>query len=155
MRRAVVQALMLFALAAPVAAQTGAQPAPASGPPHDWLLGSWTGGLFPPGDTEGPSCLRAPTVIFTADVVLRASSLDVAYRQRTVETVGATPNGVEFRFTPASAVVSPLGARVPPDSGFGCPGGANVLRVERRGPNEIAFPGCDEFPGPLKRCSAR
>jgi len=151
MKRAVWLVLLLGASAAPAAAQQAA----AGGPPHDWLLGSWTGGLFPPGDPEAVSCLRAPTVIFTADVVLRASSLDVAYRQRTVETVGATPNGVEFRFTPPIAVVSPLGARVPPDSGFGCPGGVNVLRVERRGPNEIAFPGCDEFPGPLKRCGAR
>jgi hypothetical protein len=147
MRHAIWLALGFLALAAPAAAQ--------SGPPHDWLFGSWTGGLFPPVDADSPACLRAPTVIFTSDVVLRASSLDVAYRQRTVETVGATASGVEFRFAPAIAVVSPLGARVPQDSGFGCPGGANVLRVERRGPNEIFFPGCDEFPGPLKRCSAR
>lgn len=145
MRRAALVVAFL-GLAAPAVAQQA---------PHEWVLGSWTGGMFPPNDAESNACLRAPTVIFTSDVVLRASSLDVAYRQRTVETVGATTNGLEFRFTPAAAIVGPLGARVPPDSGFGCQGGGNVLRVERRGPNEIAFPGCDEFPASLKRCTVR
>ena len=27
--------------------------------------------------------------------------------------------------------------------------------VERRGPNEIVFPNCSEFPSPLKRCTTR
>lgn len=146
MRRVLLTTTILAGLVAPAAAQPA---------PHEWVLGSWTGGMFPPGDADTQACFRAPTVIFTSDVILRASSLDVAYRQRTVETVGATPNGLEFRFTPAAPVMSALGARVPPDSGFGCQGGANVLRLERRGPNEIVFPGCDEFPGPLKRCTAR
>ena len=37
----------------------------------------------------------------------------------------------------------------------GCASGPDVLRVERRGPDEIAFPGCGEFPSPLKRCTTR
>ena len=48
----------------------------------------------------------------------------------------------------------PFGGRVPPDAGFGCEGGMDVLRVERRGPDEIVFPDCREFVSPLKRCGA-
>jgi hypothetical protein len=125
-----------------------------SEPPHAWVFGSWTGGIFPAGETSAVRCLGQPTVIFTRDVVLRASALDVAYRQRLVETVAAGPEALEFRFAPAAPQATPFGARLPPDSGFGCPGGPNSLRVERRGPDEIVFPDCDEFPSPLKRCVA-
>jgi len=38
--------------------------------------------------------------------------------------------------------------------GFGCPS-PDVLHVQRRGENEISFPGCNDFPYPLVRCSAR
>ena len=44
-----------------------------------------------------------------------------------------------------------LPARPPPKAGFGCPD-PNVLPVQRRGENEIAFPGCTDFPFPLIRC---
>jgi hypothetical protein len=106
-------------------------------------------------EAEGAACFAQPTVVFTADVVLRASLADVAYRQRLVETVSVSGNRFEFRLLPAAPVFGPLGARVPPDSGFGCPGGANVLRVERRSDNEIVFPDCAEFASPLQRCVSR
>jgi hypothetical protein len=132
-------------------------PAPApprQGPPHEWTFGSWTGGIFPAGDTEGAACIGSPTVIFTRDIVMRVSVLDTAYRERTIETVAQTPTGLEFRFTAAPPVLGPMGPRAAPDAGFGCPGGPGVLRVERRGPDELAFPGCAEFPATLKRCTA-
>lgn len=140
--------LGVLALALPLAA--GAQQTP----PHAFLFGAWTGGLFPALEREGAACLAQPTVIFTADVVMRASLTDVAYRQRLVETVSVSQGRYEFRLVPAAPQLGPLGARVPPDVGFGCPGGANVLRVERRGDNEIVFPDCAEFPSPLLRCAS-
>jgi hypothetical protein len=124
-------------------------------PPHAFLFGTWTGGIFPATDREGSACRAQPTVIFTADVVMRASLMDVAYRQRLVETVSVSGDRYEFRLVQAVPVIGPLGARVPPDVGFGCTGGANVLRVERRGDNEIVFPDCAEFPSPLLRCASR
>jgi hypothetical protein len=120
-------------------------------PPHAWIFGSWTGGLYPPADTEGPRCTGQPTVIFTRDVVMRSSVLEVTYRQRMIETAAATANGLEFRFVGAQPQMTPLGPRLPSDIGFGC-GNPNLLRVERRGPNEIVFPNCDDFPAPLRRC---
>ena len=123
-----------------------------SEPPHAWVFGAWTGGIFPAGDASESRCLGQPTVIFMRDVVMRGSVLDVAYRQRLVETVTGGPDSLEFRFSPVPPQATAFGARMPPDVGFGCPGGPNVLRVERRGPNEIVFPDCAEFPSPLKRC---
>jgi hypothetical protein len=142
-------ALVLLTLGGSGAAQQ------AGDPPHAWVFGSWTGGAFPPADTEGPRCTGQPSVIFTRDVVLRASSLDIAYRQRFVETVAAEPNLLEFRFIPAAPQASALGARLPPDIGFGCPGGPNALRVERQADGEIIFPNCADFPFPLRRCTGR
>ncbi|WP_372618232.1 hypothetical protein [Falsiroseomonas sp.] len=146
MRRWMLAVAMVLALGGSLEAQQRAEP------PHAWVFGSWTGGIFPAGETTGARCLGQPTVIFTRDVVLRASALDVVYRQRLVETVTAGPEALEFRFVPAAPQATPFGARLPPDIGFGCPGGPNALRVERRGPDEIVFPDCDEFPSPLKRC---
>jgi hypothetical protein len=94
-------------------------------------------------------------VIFTRDVVMRPSAFDVAYRQRLVETVSASDGVLEFRLVPAQPQMTQLGPRVPPDVGFGCPAGPNALRVERRGPDEIVFPDCAEFPSPLRRCTGR
>jgi hypothetical protein len=145
MRRAMLLAATMLALG-------GSGMAQQAGPPHAWVFGSWTGGIFPAGETDGPRCTGQPVVIFTRDVVLRASPLDVVYRQRLVETVTAEPEALEFRFTPVQPQSTPFGMRLPPDSGFGCPGGPNALRVERRGPNEIVFPNCAEFPSPLRRC---
>ncbi|MBE9604905.1 hypothetical protein IAI18_08510 [Acetobacteraceae bacterium H6797] len=138
--------LLAMMLGVPLAG-AWAQPA---GLPHAWLFGSWTGGIMPAGDTADQSCTGSPSVIFTKDVVMRSSMLDVAYRQRLIETVQATPNGVEFRLVPAGQ----QGARLPLDIGFGCDGDPNLLRVERRGPNEIAFPNCSDFPSVLKRCGS-
>jgi hypothetical protein len=147
MRRWMLVAATMLALGG-----SGSGNAQQAAPPHAWVFGSWTGGIFPPGETEGPRCTAQPVVIFTRDVVLRASPLDVVYRQRLVETVTAEPDALEFRFAPVQPQNTPFGMRIPPDSSFGCPGGPNVLRVELRGPNEIAFPNCAEFASTLRRC---
>lgn len=129
-------------LAAPALAQN-ARPLP----PHGFLFGSWTGGIFPAIESEGPACFGQVTMIVTADVVMRASSLDVAYRQRLIETVAPTPDGVEIR-------LAPVPGRPPPEAGFGCDGNPNLLRVARRGADEIVLTGCTDFPFPLRRCKA-
>ncbi|RYJ04062.1 MAG: hypothetical protein EON47_01790 [Acetobacteraceae bacterium] len=139
-------------LTLPLAAPFIARAQPRQGPPHEWVFGAWTGGQYPPNDWDSLACFGSPTVIFTRDLVMRATALDTAYRQRTIETVALQPNGLEFRFTPVQPMAGPLGARMPPDVGFGCGGNPNVLRVERRGPDEIVFPGCNEFPSALRRC---
>lgn len=150
MKRARMRHWMLLAASLALGGSVGAQPG--GEPPHAWVFGSWTGGIFPPTDTEGPRCTGQPVVIFTRDVVLRAPTLDVAYRQRLIETVTAGEDSLEFRLVPAPPQMTPLGPRVAADIGFGCPGGPNGLRVERRGPNEIVFPDCADFPSPLRRC---
>lgn len=116
------------------------------GPPHEWMFGGWTGGIFPVTETEGPACFANVSVIVTRDIVMRVSSLDVAFRQRAIETVALTPNGLEFRFVPLPS----RGAI--PEAGFGCDGNPDILRVERRGDDEVVFPNCSDFPGPLQRC---
>jgi hypothetical protein len=151
--------LTLLALAAPLygaADDAGAQTTPRQGPPHEWVFGAWTGGLFPISDVDPAACFGSPTVIFTRDVVMRVSAFDTAYHQRTIETAAAMPDGgLEFRFTPAAPAARALGGRLPADIGFGCGGSPDLLKVERRGPDEIAFPDCNDFPSPLKRCAAR
>jgi hypothetical protein len=131
-------------------------------PPHAWLFGAWIGGMFPPpSEVTAKTCLAQPTVIFTRDVVLRAVLTDTTYAQRQVATVRATAHGFEFRFeaplTPASTGGGLLGlggeSQAPAAVGFGCES-PDVLHVERRGENEIAFPGCEDFPNPLVRCPA-
>jgi len=146
--------MLLMALGLPLSATLDADAQQRQGPPHEWTFGAWTGGQFPAGDTDTPACFGSPTVIFTRDVVMRSTPLDTAYRQRNIETVAVQPNGLEFRFTQAAPVMGAMGPRVPNDAGFGC-GSPNLLRVERRGPDEIVFPGCSEFPSPLKRCVAK
>ena len=140
---------LVMAMAVALGGSAGAQQ---GDPPHAWVFGSWTGGMFPPGETTGPRCTGQPAVIFTRDVVMRASMLDVPYRQRLIETVATSPDVLEFRLVPVPAQSGPLGARMAPDIGFGCAGGPNALRVERRGPDEIVFPNCADFPSPLQRC---
>jgi hypothetical protein len=139
------------------------QPAPARAqsdlPPHSWLFGAWTGGLFPPPSTLGAQqCLAAPVVIFTRDSVMRAVITDQLYAQRLVETARVTAEGVEFRFVrpPAAAPAGPfnLSPSGGDEVGFGCIS-PDILRVQRRTENEISFPGCTEFPYPLMRCPAR
>ena len=95
-------------------------------PPHAWLFGAWTGGLFPPPSTLGAQeCLALPVVIFTRDIVMRAVITDQLYAQRLVETARVTADGAEFRFTrpvaeaPAGPFnLSPGGGSN--DVGFGC-----------------------------------
>jgi hypothetical protein len=113
-------------------------------PPHEWMFGSWTGGIFPALDNEGPACFGRVSVIVMRDIVMRVSSLDLAFRQRAIETVGLTPDGLEFRFVPLSGRL--------PESGFGCDDNPDLLRVRRMGEDEVIFPDCAEFPGSLKRC---
>ncbi len=147
MRRLLAAALLLAALPAPSRAQL---------PPHAWLFGTWTGGLFPaPENVSAAACLSQPVVIFTRDLVLRATLVEQTLTERVVETANATAAGVEFRFAPGG-----IDAGASPDAslpggpsalGFGCDS-PNVLHVLRRGPNEISFPGCSDFPNPLVRC---
>ena len=128
-------------------------------PPHAWLFGTWSGGLFPaPSQMSAEQCLSQPVVIFTRDVVLRAVLTDQLYAQRLVETARGSPKGVDFRFVapetapPASGLLD-LAPPVTP-VGFGCPD-PNGLTVERRSDTEITFPGCADFPYPLVRCPSR
>ena len=72
-RRILLAAAMT--LAAPAIAQRPAPP----GPPHQWVFGMWLGGQFPPGDTQGPECFGGATVIFTRDVVFRATALETRF----------------------------------------------------------------------------
>jgi hypothetical protein len=93
-------------------------------------------------------CLAQPMVIFTRDVVMRAVMTSPAYTQRLIDTARATATGFELQLVPATAVPpEPAG-----DIGFGCPN-PDLLPVQRRGENEIAFPGCTAFPYPLIRCA--
>jgi hypothetical protein len=149
-------------LLACVAALAAAPVADAAGvPPHGWLFGSWTGGLFPvSGAMTAQACLTQPVVIFTRDIVLRATLTDPLYAQREVETARATAGGTEFRFVASQPMVAAgggdlLGLSAPrPATGFGCEN-ADVLHVSRLRDNEISFPGCADFPYPLVRCSGR
>lgn len=147
-------ALLAACLCAAVALAPTPRPAAAQAlPPHAWLFGSWTGGLFPvPDNVPARVCLEQPVVIFTRDVVLRATLTSSTYIQRVIETARTNPGVTEFRFEPASASGGFLGmAGEPADLGFGC-SDPNALHVQRRGDNEITFPGCADFPYPLVRC---
>ena len=150
-----------FAAAALALVLGGAVPphhACAQGAPHGWLFGSWTGGLFPAPATLPPRvCLQQPVVVFTRDVVLRASITDQLYSQRLIETARTSGNVTEFRFlpqSPATGDAGPLGLSNQTSTGFGC-GDPNALRVVRKSDNEISFPGCADFPNPLVRCQTR
>ena len=97
-------------------------------------------------------------VIFTRDIVMRLTITDQLFTQRLVETARTTAAGVEFHFAPSLQAnqSSPFGMSQggSGDAGFGCDD-PDVLHVQRRGENEISFPGCPEFPYPLVRCPAR
>ena len=127
-------------------------------PPHAWLFGAWTGGLFPPPSSEtAAQCLAQPTVIFTRDLVLTGSLLESTYTQHTVQTVRMTANGAEIRFAePAAPAASPLlgltGAQTPPGLGCDTP---DQLTITRHGENEIQFANCPQYPNPLVRCPTR
>ena len=148
-----------LATAAVLLAASNALPALAQQgqPPHAFLFGTWTGGIFPaPPNLTPQACLSQPVVIFTRDLVLRATLMEQTLSQREIQTARVTPDGTEFRFVPVAAPASGLlGVTAPrPAVGFGCEN-PNVLHVQRRGENEISFPGCAEFPNPLVRCQTR
>ncbi len=141
-------ALAAVALPSPARAQAGL-------PPHASLFGTWTGGLFPvPANLTPQACLSQPVVIFTRDLVLRATLTEQTLTQREIETARVSPGGVEFRLAGTGAPASLTTSGVPSAAGFGCED-PNVLHVQRRGENEIAFPGCAEFAYPLVRCHTR
>ncbi len=152
---ALAQAAGKRAPAAAAAQGAANQGAPAQ-PPHAWLFGTWTGGIFPPpSHVTAEACLSQPVVIFTRDVVLRATLTDQFYIQRLIVTALTTPSGTQFQFTSAASAMSLLGpAAAAPGMGFGCES-PDVLDVERRTDNQITFPNCSDFPYPLIRCPAR
>ena len=120
-------------------------------PPHAWLFGTWTGGLFPPPERmTTQACFSQPVVIFTRDLVMRATLTQQDLVQRVVETARAVQGGMEFRFANMSSVPTMFGGS-PAPVGFGC-ASPNELNVQRLGENEISFPGCAEFSYPLVRC---
>ncbi len=150
MRRTLLLSLALLLAAPATFAQSGAQ-SPAQ-PPHAWLFGTWTGGLFPPPPSiSSQACFSQPVVIFTRDLVLRATLTQQTLAQREIETVRNTAQGAEFRFTTTGVLPPMFGGDASGRVGFGCDS-PDLLRVQRRGENEITFPGCSEFPYPLVRC---
>ncbi len=141
-------ALAALLVTGPAFSQQG--PSAQSMPPHAFLFGAWTGGIFPvPAGMNREACLATPVVIFTRDLVMRATLTEVAMTQREVESARAVPGGFEFRLLATNTGGAILGGGSL--AGFGCENG-NVLHVQRRGENEISFPGCAEFPNPLVRC---
>ncbi len=135
---------LLMALPAPFAQSQGL-------PPHAWLFGTWTGGLFPPPERmTAQACFSQPVVIFTRDLVLRATVTQQEMAQRLVESARATQGGMAFRFAATAALPSMFGGS-PAPVGFGC-ATPNDLTVQRLSENEIAFPGCADFSYPLVRC---
>ncbi len=148
MRRTLLLSLAALLLAAP--ATTFGQEA--GQPPHAWLFGTWTGGIFPaPARMSPQACFSQPVVIFTRDLVMRATLTEQRLIQREVETARASPQGAEFRFAATRAAPGLLGGAPVGAVGFGCES-PDVLHVQRRGENEISFPGCADFPNPLVRC---
>lgn len=147
-----VAAILLALVACPVAAQ-----APQS-PVHAWLFGGWVGGVFPPPVTLSvEACMAEPTVIFTRDVVMHATMTSPTYVQRLIQTVRATGDGFTFRFDGPPPVQQNDGFGQEPaasDADFGC-ASADTLTVQRRGDNQIVFPGCSAYPYPLIRCAPR
>lgn len=156
--RRIAACLICFA-AICCATVTGAQAQ--SAPPHAWLFGAWTGGLFPaPMHPTAESCLAHPTVIFMRDVVLRGTLTDVTYVQRVVATARTQGGQTDFTFAPAAqpqgggGLLGALQTAGPVQQGFGC-ATPDELHVRRKSANEITFPGCADFPNPLVRCPMR
>jgi hypothetical protein len=154
-RSALAIVALLAGLVSTVATAQTAKPPPQ--PPHAWLFGTWSGGLFPsPSGLSAQACLSQPVVIFTRDVVLRATLTSELYIQRVIESARTTPAGAEFRFAQAPAGPNGLlgASTAAAGQGFGCDN-PDTLIVERHTDNEIGFPGCNDFPYPLVRCPAR
>ena len=145
MRRLLLRCLAVIILAGTV------PPALAQAPPHAGLFGTWTGGLFPvPSSLTTQACFSQPVVIFTRDLVLRATLVEQVLTQREIETVRVEKGVEEFRFRPVAAGPASI-MTAQRNTGFGCDS-VDALRVQRRGENEISFPGCADFPNPLVRC---
>ena len=126
------------------AKSTPASQASANQPPHAWLYGTWTGGLFPVLAGMAPQDCRAqPTVQFGKDTIEHASLLGTGMVPRSIATVRATPTGAEFTLIPETTATP----------GFGCDN-PDDLHVTRNGLNEIIFSGCSAFPYPLERCTS-
>ena len=150
-RRAALLLLVLTTIAA--GPSTGREPprragpvaiARPSGPPHAWLFGAWTGGLFPVLDGMAEQdCRTQPTLVFTQDYVGHASLLAAGLQRRVIETVRTSPAGAEFRFSPEAADPAAFGCENP-----------NVLHVARETDSTVTFPHCAAFPYPLHRCPA-
>ena len=154
MRRSLIQLSLVAGLLLGLGPSAVAQ----QGPPHAWLFGTWTGGMFPPPAGVSPeACLSQPVVIFTRDVVMRGTLTDQTYVQRLIVSAKNAAGVTEFRFTPAS---QPIGAGVlgipsaPALTGFGC-ANPDWLPVRRLTADTIDFPNCADFPYPLRRCPAR
>ena len=144
--------LLAALTAAPSVAPAFAQPA---APPHAWLFGTWTGGMFPAPSTMSPqACLSQPVVIFTRDLVMRATLTEQVLTQREIESARGVQGAAEFRFASVAPGSQFLNLGAAGAAGFGCEN-PDVLHVQRRGENEIAFPGCADFPNPLVRCHTR
>jgi len=148
----------LFAVALSLLCPPEAVAQTRGGYPHGFLFGAWVGGMLPaPTTLNALECNASPTVLFTRDVVFRANPFNATYAQSLVETVRDVGGGVEFRLVridaPSAALQGPLGSAgaMAEAAGFGC-GDPAILRVQRRGANEISFPNCKEFPYPLVRC---
>ena len=110
MRRTIL-GLLAALVAAPAAAPAAAQ---GGQPPHAWLFGTWTGGIFPVSSSLPPqTCLSQPVVIFTRDLVMRATLTEQTLTQREIQTARAIPGGMEFRLTSTGAAPGALvrGAR--------------------------------------------
>ena len=128
-RTAFLLAAVLLGAAAP-RPHAAAQP---KQPPHAWLFGTWTGGIFPaPENMTREACFSQPVVIFTRDLVLRATLFDQTLDQRVIETVRTTSKGAEFRFASAARGGSLLTPGIPQQTGFGCDS-PDQLNVQRRG----------------------
>ena len=105
-----------------------------------------------PPNVPSQACFSQPVVIFTRDLVMRATITEQTLVQREIETARVAPGGIELRFASTGAPGGRLlGGGAPGQAGFGCES-ADVLHVLRRGENEISFPGCADFPNPLVRC---
>ena len=142
-------AAVMLALSLPYGVSAAPKPAAHAetrpgAPPHAWLFGVWTGGLFPVLNGMTAQDCRSEEVIqhlyatYTHDhAALTASGMT----QRLIETVRTSATGAEFRLTPSDT----------DPAGFGCDG-PDVLHVARESNNTVSFPNCAAFPYPLERC---
>jgi hypothetical protein len=100
-------------------------------------------------------------MIFTRDVVMRATLTQVTFIQRIIATARTSAGHTDFTFAPAPRPAGdpadPLRALTAGSAtviGFGC-ASPDTLAVQRKTENEIVFPGCADFPNPLVRCPGR